>query len=87
MSHTFTVPSAPPVARSVLVLSTAVVTTGELCGLRVRKSVEWREEVSTSLRENILIVNEREHIVRWDADGVTVRWIRHIRSIGIGRLT
>ena len=73
MSHTLTIPSAPPVARSVPVSSIATVITGVVCGFTVLNSTELIEvglflECSSA---NILIEREREHVMRCDPEGVT----------------
>ena len=65
MSHTLMAPSVPPVARRVLVRSTASTTTGVEWGFKVRIS-EASIELSSDERfnANILIDKDREHTIR-----------------------
>ena len=66
MSHTFTNPSAPPVATRVDVLSVSSAETGVSCGF-----TEWRS-VPVG-REYIRIIREREHVIRYSAEGTRER--------------
>lgn len=66
-------PSAAPVASNVPVESTAVVTTGAVCGLNVLTSSALivRKDSSRGVNEYIRALMEREQTITCDAEGVT----------------
>lgn len=72
MSQTFTIPSELPVATNVPVWSIADVTTGDECGLSVRTRFVVSSSGDDSSIEYIRNCSEREHIMRCDAEGVTI---------------